>query len=203
VRLRAIFVTVTAACLMAAPAFGTSIAGSVAGARAECTITGTAADDDLIGTTRDDVICAKAGEDGVDALEGNDIIRGGQGDDGTGCPPLRSGIVRGCLNLTPIHRGTVTRGSFLTFGLNGNDGSDVVKGQQDDDSVAGEDQNDKLYGGQGDDCLGAGCTTDDGENGNDFLKTKDKVSGNDTASGGNNTDTCRIDAGDQALSCEL
>src|SRR4051812_34996768 len=234
-RFRAIFVTATAACLMAAPAFANSITGSVAGARTECTITGTAADDALAGTTRDDVICGKAGSDSVDALEGNDVVRGGQGDDGNGCVPVRSGIVRQCVNTAPIRRGSVTRGSFLTFGLNGGGGSggvegqqkeelfagegqkeklprrqggdsrgsDVVKGQQDDDSIEGNDQNDKLYGGQGDDCLGAQCTTTDSENGNDLLKSRDKVSGNDYVDGGNNTDTCRIDAGDQALSCEL
>src|SRR3954468_2987186 len=202
-RFRAIFVTATAACLMAAPAFANSITGSVAGARTECTITGTAADDTLAGTTRDDVICGKAGSDSVDALEGNDVVRGGQGDDGNGCIPARSGIVRQCVNTGPIRRGTVTRGSFLTFGLNGGDGSDVVKGQQDDDSIEGNDQNDKLYGGQGDDCLGSGCTVSDSENGNDFLKSKDNVSGNDAVDGGNNTDPCRIDAGDQAISCEL
>jgi hypothetical protein len=42
----------------------------------------------------------------------------------------------------------------------------------------------------------------DPEDGNDFLKTRDNVSGNDFANG-NNTDTCRIDAGDEAVSCEL
>src|SRR3954447_19576790 len=199
-RFRAIFVTATAACLMAAPAFANSITGSVAGARTECTITGTAADDTLAGTTRDDVICGKAGSDSVDALEGNDVVRGGQGDDGNGCAsphtPIRRGIVRqACFG--PIQHG------FITFGLNGGDGSDVVKGQQDDDSIEGNDQNDKLYGGQGDDCLGGSCTVSDSENGNDFLKSKDKVSGNDVVNGGNNTDTCRIDAGDQAISCEL
>jgi Ca2+-binding RTX toxin-like protein len=203
VRLRALFVSASAVCLMVAPAFANGITGSVAGGRTECTITGTAADDTLAGTTRDDVICGKAGSDSVDALEGNDVVRGGQGDDGNGCVPVRSGIVRQCVNTAPIRRGSVTRGSFLTFGLNGGDGSDVVKGQQDDDSIEGNDQNDKLYGGQGDDCLGAQCTTTDSENGNDLLKSRDKVSGNDYVDGGNNTDTCRIDAGDQALSCEL
>jgi len=202
-KLRALFVTATAACLMAAPAFASGITGGVAGARTECTITGTAAEDHLFGSTRDDVICAKAGSDSVDALEGNDVVRGGQGDDGNGCAPARSGILRGCVNTTPIRRGTISRGSLLTFGLNGGDGSDVVKGQQDDDSVAGLDQNDKLYGGQGDDCLGAQCTTTDTEDGNDLLKSRDKVSGNDYVDGGNNTDTCRIDAGDEVLRCEL
>ena len=64
------------------------------------------------------------------------------------------------------------------------------------DGTYGEDQNDRVYGGQGDD-------TASGENGNDWVKTRDNVSGNDTADGGNNTDTCIIDAGDTTTSCEL
>ena len=202
-RLRALFVSASAVCLMVAPAFASGISGSAAGAKTECTITGKAANDTLFGTTQDDVICGKAGSDSVDALEGNDVVRGGQGDDGNGCAPAHSDMRRGCVNTAPLRRGTIARGGLLTFGLNGGDGSDVVKGQQDDDSVAGLDQNDKLYGGQGDDCLGAGCTTGDSEGGNDLLKSRDKVSGNDYVDGGDNTDTCRIDAGDDVHGCEL
>ena len=194
---RALFISLTAAALMVAPAFASGVTGSVAGARTECTITGTAANDTLFGTTRDDVICGKAGADSVDALEGNDVVRGGQGDDGGGCQVRGTAIVRQGICDGPVVRGGITDG------LNGGDGSDVVKGQQDDDSIEGNDQNDKLYGGQGDDCLGATCTVSDPENGNDFLKSRDNVSGNDAVDGGNNTDTCRIDAGDQAISCEL
>lgn len=178
-RLRSIFVSVATLGLMVGPAFAHGMISSVAGAKAECTITGTAADDDLTGTTRDDVICSKAGSDSVDALEGNDIVRGGQGDDNSG--------------------------SF--DGLCGGDGSDVVKGQADDDNVEGADQNDKLYGGQGDDYLGVDGTTgtgcDTNEPGNDFVKSRDNVSGNDTLDAGANTDTCVVDAGDSVSNCEL
>jgi hypothetical protein len=110
----------------------------------------------------------------------NDLIRGGQGDD-----------------------------DFLT----GDDGSDVVRAQQDDDEVCGNDQNDKLYGGQGDDNLGGGDVTSSyrgwngdasgDENGNDFLKSRDHVSGNDYVDGNFDTDTCVIDAGDIVDDCEL
>ena len=79
----------------------------------------------------------------------------------------------------------------------GDDGSDIVKGQADDDSVSGGDQNDKVYGGQGDD------NDVSGDDGNDLVKTRDNVSGNDTAAGGIGTDTCVIDAGDTVISCEL
>jgi serralysin len=183
-RLRSIFVSVATIGLMVGPAFVHGAFDSVAGAQKDCTIRGTAADDDLTGTTRDDVICTKAGEDSAAGLEGNDVIRGGQGDDDGGA----------------------------YTGLCGGDGSDVVKGQQDDDFVEGAGQNDKLYGGQGDDYLGNDgtnapqCATN--EPGNDFLKSRDHVSGNDTLDGGANTDTCRIDAGDviqnnSGLGCEL
>ena len=205
-RFRAVLVSVATASLVAAPAFVHGLVTSVAGARTECTITGTAADDDINGTTRDDVICLKAGADEADGLEGNDIIRGGQGDDGGGVPP----------NVTcgPIRRGPVNGGCLRTIvrdtpgfiGLRGGDGSDILKGQADDDSLEGYGQNDKLYGGQGDDCLGANCThvaQQYSEEGNDFLKSRDNVSGNDYVDGGDNTDTCRVDAGDEVHSCEL
>jgi Ca2+-binding RTX toxin-like protein len=189
VKLRGVVVSVATIGLMVAPAFARGVISSIAGARAECTITGTAAVDHINGTTHDDVICLKAGPDAADGLEGNDIIRGGQGDDG-GPPhgvPMRGGIVR-------------TVG--FVVGLHGNDGSDVIKGQADDDTMEGDDQNDELYGGQGADCLGASCTGG-AENGNDFLKSRDRVSGNDFVDGGGNTDTCRIDAGDGVTNCEL
>jgi len=178
VKLRSIFVSVATIGMMVGPALAHGVLNSVVNAGPNCTITGTAADDSLTGTTKDDVICTKAGSDEANGLEGNDVIRGGQGDDE----------------------------------LCGNDGSDTVKGQADDDLVEGADQNDHLYGGQGNDNLGyeatglSGCDTS--EAGNDFLKSRDNVSGNDTVDGGANTDTCRIDAGDtvtnnDGLGCEL
>jgi len=175
--------------LMVGPAFVHGAVSGVAGARDECTITGTAANDQINGTTQDDVICLKAGSDAANGLEGNDVIRGGQGDDG-------GGPVAGTM------RRAIVRGGF--FGLNGNGGSDVIRGQSDDDSMEGNGQNDRLYGGQGADCLGT-CTFKQliREPGNDFLKSKDHVSGNDLVDGGENTDTCRIDAGDEAQNCEL
>jgi len=199
-RARRIAVAVETIGMLAGPAFLHGVVSSVAGARAECTITGTAADDQLNGTTRDDVICARAGSDSVKGLEGDDVIRGGQGDDGGGTPPCNNngGIVRGRPCATVMHL-------FLTFGLEGGNGSDTIKGQADDDSLEGNDQNDHLAGGQGADCLGASCTVDPAigsEPGNDVLKSRDNVSGNDYVDGGDNTDTCRIDAGDEVHNCE-
>jgi Ca2+-binding RTX toxin-like protein len=190
---------------MVGPAFVHGFIGNVAGAKTECTISGTAADDDLNGTTQNDVICAKAGSDAVNGLEGNDTIRGGQGDDGTGQVPCAATIGRGPGCFGSIQRGARVTHIIAFFGLNGNDGSDTIKGQADDDSIAGDDQNDHLAGGQGDDCLGASCTIDPAvgtEPGNDVLKSRDNVSGNDYVDGGDNTDTCRIDAGDEVHNCE-
>jgi Ca2+-binding RTX toxin-like protein len=201
VRLRGIVVSVATLGLTVGPAFAHGLVASVAGARAECTISGTAADDFLNGTTKDDVICSKAGSDVVNGEEGNDIIRAGQGDDGGGNPPCVDGDSRRgpqqCFGVRFVP---------IAFGLHGDDGSDVVKGQADDDSMEGDGQNDRLYGGQGADCLGADCaSTVDGytEPGNDFLKSRDHVSGNDYVDGGDNTNTCRIDAGDENHNCDL
>ena len=77
-------------------------------------------------------------------------------------------------------------------------------------------RDDRLYGGQGDDCVGADCAHNadsslpfQNEDGDDFLKSRDHVAGNDDVDGGNNTDTCVVDAGDLRavsagtdLSCE-
>ncbi len=167
-RLRSILVAVSTVGLTVIPAFVGGL-GATAGAASDCTITGTAADDTINGTTRDDVICTRAGSDEVDALEGDDVVKLGQGDDAA----------------------------------YGNDGKDTIKGQADDDSITGAFDNDKLIGGQGDDCLGVDCAHNfdssfpfQNEDGNDLLKSRDNVSGNDTVDGGNDTDRCVIDAGD-------
>ncbi|MFL5738150.1 MAG: calcium-binding protein [Actinomycetota bacterium] len=187
-RLRTVFVSVATVGLMVGPAFANGILNSAAGAAKECTITGSAANDAINGTTRADVICLKAGEDVANGNEGNDVIKGGQGDDYNDQNPDLTGVPMGA---PPAFDG-----------LRGNDGSDTVKGQGDDDDVSGDGQNDKLYGGQGDDYIGA-ATGETTEPGNDFLKSKDGVSGNDYIDGGDNTDTCVIDAGDNVSNCEL
>ena len=194
-RIRSIFVSIATLGLLTGPALANGLLGSAAGAKAECTITGTAAGDDINGTTRDDVICTKAGQDTASGDEGNDIIRLGQGDD-EGFGDDGSDVVKGqqddeqfveqCIEQAPPHRqprgdGDCGKGGILiivSYGLQGND------------------QNDKVYGGNGDDDLFGG-------NGNDLLKSRDRVSGNDSVNGEANTDTCRIDAGDQVTSCEL
>jgi len=181
--------------LMVGPAFAHGVLGSAAGAKAECTITGTASDDTINGTTKDDVICTKAWRDSADGLEGNDIIRLGQGDDeafgGDG-----SDILKGQQDDVQFREVCISSAPYRGRPKGDND---CPKGQEVDVisyGLVGEDQNDKVYGGNGDDDLF-------GENGNDLLKSRDRVSGNDSVDGGNNTDTCRIDAGDQVTSCEL
>ncbi len=84
----------------------------------------------------------------------------------------------------------------------GGEGNDILRGGQGDDELDGEDQNDEIYGGQGDDSVGEDFAPV-GEGGNDFLKSRDNVSGNDTVYPDPGTDTCVIDAGDPVTSCEL
>jgi Ca2+-binding RTX toxin-like protein len=182
VRLRAILVAVSTVGLTVIPAFVAGF-GTTAGAATDCTIRGTAADDFINGTSRDDVICTRAGADEVDGKDGDDVIRLGQGDD-------------------------------VAYG---NDGNDTIKGQADDDAVTGAFDNDRLIGGQGDDCLGVDCAHNadntfpfQNEDGNDLLKSRDGVAGNDDVDGGNDTDRCVVDPGDVRTpsqgndeSCEL
>jgi len=141
-------------------------------------VAGAAKDCTIQGTAADDDLTGTTRDDVICTKAGQDNADGLEGND----------VLRG--------------GQGDDFELEGGDGSDIVKGQQDDDTVEGNDQNDKMYGGQGDDTLGF---ENDQEVGNDFLKSKDNVSGNDTLRPGPGTDTCRIDAGDQITSgsCEL
>ena len=132
----------------------------------------------ITGTAADDVLNGTTRDDVICGRAGRDTLDGEEGND---ILRLGQGDDQG----------------------EGDDGSDVVRGQADDDWVQGDDQNDRVYGGQGDDCLGVNCAHSGGEAGNDFLKSRDNVSGNDTVDGGANTDTCVIDAGDSVTSCEL
>ena len=70
-----------------------------------------------------------------------------------------------------------------------------------DDELGGSDATSNCYTGSNNDANSG--TTGTYETGNDLLKSRDNVSGNDTVDGGSNTDTCRIDAGDTVFSCEL
>jgi Ca2+-binding RTX toxin-like protein len=141
-------------------------------------VAGAAKDCTITGTAADDTMNGTTRDDVICGKAGQDDISGLEGND----------IIRG--------------GQGDDEELEGDEGSDVVKGQQDDDEVEGAGQNDRLYGGQGDDQVG---DETDEESGNDFLKSRDGVSGNDTLNPGPNTDTCRIDAGDTIVDgeCEL
>ncbi len=125
-KLRALFVSVATAGLMAGPAFVHGIVTSVVNAGPNCTITGTAADDTLVGTTKADVICTKAGQDTAAGLEGNDTIRLGQGDD-SGCGEDGSDIVKGQQDDDSVE---------------GADQNDKLYGGQGDDTLGYEATND-------------------------------------------------------------
>jgi Ca2+-binding RTX toxin-like protein len=141
-------------------------------------VAGAAKDCTITGTAANDSLNGTTRDDVICAKAGADEASGFEGND----------VIRG------------GQGDDAT--LAGDDGSDVVRGQQDDDVVEGNDQNDDLYGGQGDDTIGEPSS---GEIGNDFLKSRDNVSANDTLNPGPNTDTCRIDSGDTISdgNCEL
>ena len=141
-------------------------------------VAGAAKDCTIQGTAADDILTGTTRSDVICTRAGSDEAGGLEGND--------------------VIRGGQGDDDYLT----GDEGNDVVKGQQDDDEVEGAGQNDWLYGGQGDDQVGDEATE---EVGNDFLKSKDNVSGNDTLDPGPNTDTCRLDAGDTIVDgeCEL
>ncbi len=124
----------------------------------------------ITGTAADDDLTGTTRDDVICTKAGQDFAEGGEGND-------------------------ILRGGQGDDELEGQDGSDVVKGQQDDDELDGEDQNDEIYGGQGDDIVGEDFDPI-AEGGNDFLKSHDNVSGNDTLNPDPGTDTCAIDAGD-------
>jgi len=114
---------------------------------------------------------------GHDASDGDDRISGGAGDDGF--------LVGGDGNDT----------------INGNGGSDY--------QFEGEAGNDRLYSGAGNDRMsgdgaGGGPGSDRlyGGSGNDSLDVSDGVSGNDTADGQADSDSCTADDGDVLASCE-
>jgi hypothetical protein len=141
-------------------------------------VAGAAKDCTITGTAADDSLTGTTKDDVICSKAGSDTVDGREGNDTI---RLGQGDDSGC----------------------GEDGSDIVKGQQDDDVVEGEDQNDKLYGGQGDDNVGENFSGV-GEGGNDFLKSRDNVSGNDTVYPDPGTDTCEIDAGDTISgTCDL
>jgi len=141
-------------------------------------VAGARKDCTITGTAANDTLSGTTRDDVICGKAGQDDIHADEGND----------VIRG--------------GQGDDEELEGDDGSDVVRGQQDDDEVEGADQNDWLYGGQGDDQVG---DEDVEEVGNDFLKSRDNVSGNDTLNPGPNTDTCKIDAGDTIVDgeCEL
>jgi Ca2+-binding RTX toxin-like protein len=124
----------------------------------------------ITGTAADDDLTGTTRDDVICTKAGQDFAAGGEGND-------------------------ILRGGQGDDELEGEDGSDIVKGQSDDDELDGEDQNDEIYGGQGDDIVGEDFDPI-AEGGNDFLKSHDNVSGNDTLNPDPGTDTCAIDAGD-------
>ncbi|MEV0455111.1 lamin tail domain-containing protein [Catellatospora methionotrophica] len=87
--------------------------------------------------------------------------------------------------------------------LNGTLSDDVICGLGGNDIISGRGGNDIIYGGPGSDLINGGPGDDRvyGEAGNDFIKIRDKVTGNDNADGGPGFDLCSADLLDAVLSC--
>jgi Ca2+-binding RTX toxin-like protein len=132
------------------------------------------------GTAADDVMTGTTRDDVICTRAGDDSATGLEGNDTIkGGSGDEYGVCSGC-----------------GPGLEGNGGNDIIKGQSGEEDLYGGGGNDNLYTGRGNYDNGYG------EAGDDFIKTVDQV-GNDTADGGDNTDTCRIDPTDTAVNCEL
>lgn len=149
---------------------------------------GDAGGDRLRGGAAGDVQNGGTGNDTLFASNGADLHNGGGGKDTTNYAARAGGVV------------------VILDGL-GNDGG---SGGAEGDNVDTE----NVVGGKGDDSLDGGASVTSntftggrgsdslfGREGNDNLKAQDGISGNDTADGGNGTDSCVVDPGDTVLNC--
>ncbi|MBF0375591.1 MAG: hypothetical protein HQL39_19545 [Alphaproteobacteria bacterium] len=150
-------------------------------------LTGGAGADVLEGGIGKDTLLGGAGDDAVDGGEGDDNLSGWEGDD------------------------VVDGGAGLDY-LTGNSGNDTLNGGDGDDTLFGNDGDDLMIGGAGNDYINAdiGADTLDGGAGADYLqgaggddlivvRIGDNQAGEtDTAIGGADFDTLRLDFADQA-----
>jgi Ca2+-binding RTX toxin-like protein len=98
---------------------------------------------------------------------------------------------------------TIT-GNNASNELNGTPGRDVICGLGGDDTLRGLGGADVIRGGGGDDIVygGPGADRVFGDHGEDIVHTKDGVSGNDLADGGQTRgDSCRTDQADERVRC--
>jgi hypothetical protein len=115
-------------------------------------------------------------------------------------------IIRGTAGRDVICAGA---GNDIVYGRGGNDtilgqgGNDNLRGGEGDDRLVGGSGRDILRGQAGDDRLVGGSGEDllSGQGGRDALDARDGVSGNDSARGGPDADSCPADPRDMRTSC--
>ena len=158
-------------------------------------IRGRAGNDTICGMGGDDFLHGNSGDDWIDGGDGIDNIRGGQGDDtlfsGSGATVGTSSRVFGGNGVDAIFGGPDADD------LRGGRGDDVISGEQGADLIIGNDNDDVLFGGPGaDDIRGGGGDNDElfGEGGGDTLNGGS--GGNDFCDGGGQ-------GGDTDTNCEV
>jgi hypothetical protein len=161
--------------------------------RPECTNDDATAGPDVItGTPRGDVLCGGDGNDTIEGLAGSDLLLGGDGQDrlvgGFGNDTLDGGQRR---DLVGYGASTEPVRASLADGFAYADGRDALLGLE---GIDGSPFGDILEGSPAADVLR-------GFQGADVLDVRDGIGGNDTASGGAQVDTCRVDSGDTRIGC--
>ena len=147
-------------------------------------IRGKTAKEKLFGEGGDDTIIGGGGQDTLKAGDGNDVVKAGA-----------SGLTT---KENKVYvEGGAGNDTILTY-----NGADTIYGGPGDDVMRGRPGKDKIYGGSGNDVLDGGNSDDSlyGEAGNDTLQGK---TGNDVAEGGAGDDVlvnAVVDGGDDTLS---
>jgi Ca2+-binding RTX toxin-like protein len=194
----------------------TAFEGQVLGGLGDDVLRGSLGEDSLLeggpGSDRvsgragiDDLAVCGAGDDSGD----RDALDGGPGEDEVtfaGCgAAVNANLSTGEARMAGELRATLSgfenlEGSPFGDVLVGDPGPNAIE----DGGFGGVTDDDEVVGSGGDDYLLAvgGRDRVRGSRGDDFLDVRDKVSGNDSATGGRGTDGCRADPGDTTRACE-
>ena len=178
-------------------------------------IIGTAKDDKITGTSSgnntlkgeagNDLIFGLGGNDKLEGGSGNDILDGGYGDDildgGAGSDTAHYLSSSGGVNVdleTNIATGAGTDTLISIENIVGSNYDDILKGNDENNTIYGAKENDTIYGKAGEDVLYGGTHNDTlyGGAGNDILRGED---GDDILYGGTGNDTLIGEAGDDKI----
>jgi Ca2+-binding RTX toxin-like protein len=130
---------------------------------------GTSEPDTLVGTEDDDRIFGRAGNDNLRGEGGDDYIAGNGGNDeindGFGSDKLRGGAGDDRIQLVVVSDEEVEESVDIAYGGKGKDnihadseeGSFLLYGGQDDDTIVGGDGGGKIHGDSGNDQISANC----------------------------------------------